>query len=215
MLVEIEEKEDKPRATKLILTADKTQACYEKCMRAGADQVIYKPLTLSQLSIIFSDTTLTTSSEQIEKYEHVDESLDEEDDEAFFFGESHVTTKLHGAVMEQFSPKSIYSYIGEVTIDEMKSFLLEYFQNLKDIRIEMTEFADARQWESLKKIAHSLKSSALIVGAQELSSHCESIEELNFDNTSEQQLTSAWHEINSSIEQLVYLLQMELNNNET
>jgi two-component system sensor histidine kinase BarA len=216
MLVEIEEKEDKPRATKLILTADKTQACYEKCMRAGADQVIYKPLTLSQLSIIFSDTTLTKSSAPIEKDLHIDTSLDDgEDDEAFFFGESQVTTKLHGAAMEQFSPESIYSYIGDVTADEVASFLLEYFQNLKDIRIEMTEFASIKQWENLKKAAHSLKSSALIVGAQELSSHCESLEELNFDHTSDQQLKSAWHEINSSIEQLVHLLQMELNNNET
>ncbi|MFT4733043.1 MAG: two-component system sensor histidine kinase BarA [Gammaproteobacteria bacterium] len=216
MLVEIEEKEDKPRATKLILTADKTQACYEKCMRAGADQVIYKPLTLSQLSIIFSDTTLTKSSAPIEKDLHIDTSLDDgEDDEAFFFGESQVTTKLHGAAMEQFSPESIYSYIGDVTADEVASFLLEYFQNLKDIRIEMTEFASIKQWENLKKAAHSLKSSALIVGAQELSSHCESLEELNFDHTSDQQLKSAWHKINSSIEQLVHLLQMELNNNET
>jgi signal transduction histidine kinase/HPt (histidine-containing phosphotransfer) domain-containing protein/ActR/RegA family two-component response regulator len=215
MLVEIEEREDKPRATKLILTADKTQACYENCMQAGADQVIYKPLTLSQLSIIFSCTVITKSSENIEDHTHINTNLDIENDEAFFFGESQVITKIPGAVIEQFAPESIYSYIGDMTSDEVHSFLLEFFQNLNDIRIEMTEFADTKQWKKIQKVAHSLKSSALIVGAQELSSNCENLEELDFDNTKEEQLISSWHEVNTSIERLTYLLQMELSNNET
>lgn len=148
MLVEIEEQEGRSRATKLILTADKTQVCYENCMQAGADQVIYKPLTLSQLSIIFSDITITKPSEQIEDLIHMDTNLEEdyeEDDEAFFFGESQVTTKIPGAPIEQFSRGSIFTYVGDITSDEVHSFLLEYFQNLKDIRIEMTEFADTKK----------------------------------------------------------------------
>ena len=111
--------------------------------------------------------------------------------------------------METFERDLLY------TSDEVHSFLLEYFQSLKDIRIEMTQFAETKQWDNLKKVVHSLKSSALIVGAQELSSNCESFEELDFDSTTEKKLISSWHEINISIERLTYLLEMELSNNET
>ena len=214
-LVEIEKKEDRPRAKKLILTADKTQMCYENCMQAGADQVIYKPLTLSQLSIIFSNSVIKKPTGQVE--EHIDKytNLDEEGDETFFFGESQVMTKIPGAPIVQFSPKSIFTYIGDMTSDEVHSFLLEYFQNLKNIRIEMTEFADTKNWESLKKVSHSLKSSALIVGAQELSGNCENLEKLDFNHTNEKKLRDSWHKVNTSINRLAELLVIELSNDAT
>lgn len=55
----------------------------------------------------------------------------------------------------------------------------------------------------------------MIVGAQELSSNCQNFEELDLDNSSEKQLISSWHEVNTSIERLAYLIQTELSNNET
>jgi two-component system sensor histidine kinase BarA len=72
ILRKIEDREGRPKAIKLILSAEKTQFCYESCIKAGADQVIYKPVTLSQLSIIFSD------NEFISSLDKVDEDLPEE-----------------------------------------------------------------------------------------------------------------------------------------
>jgi CheY-like chemotaxis protein len=215
ILREIEHKEGRPRATKLILTADKTQSCYESCIKAGADQVIYKPPTLSQLSIIFSDKGLIHSPEKIKKDAEEKTNLDEIEEDAFFFSESLDTKEKAKTVPDKFTPTSIYSFLGDISDEEAFSFLSEYSKNLKDIRIEMAEFTQNKQWKNLTAAAHSLKSSALIVGAKELSLLCENLEKLGFDGESGKRLKNAWAEVDSSTKQLIYLLQTELNNNES
>jgi HPt (histidine-containing phosphotransfer) domain-containing protein len=78
----------------------------------------------------------------------------------------------------------------------------------------MTGFANTKQWKKLTLAAHSLRSSALIVGAKELSLLCENLEGLDYKDRNRIELKKVWHKVDSSIKQLIYLLQKELNNNE-
>lgn len=217
MLVQIEEWEDRAKSTKLILTADKTQSCYDNCMQAGADQLIQKPLTLAKLSRIFSyiiPTNKTENTENNEKKTIQEANSTSQEDEFFFFDGNENSNQNSAATNYKFNSQALYDFIDDITTDEASSFLLEFCQNLKNIKIKMLNFVEKNQWHNLNKTLHSLKSSALIVGAQELSSLCANFEELSNQSKSTEQLKSAWNDVHTSIEQLIHILEVELSEDE-
>jgi signal transduction histidine kinase/HPt (histidine-containing phosphotransfer) domain-containing protein/ActR/RegA family two-component response regulator len=209
-LLQIEEWEDRPKSKKLILTADKSQTCHDNCMQAGADQVIQKPLTLAKLSRMFSYTDPIMTSEKNEKNTEHDAKTVSPDDEIFFYDGLEAASQNSVTVNSKFNAQALFDFVGDISAEEASSFLFEFCQNLKKIKIKMIILVERGQWDKLRKAVHSLKSSAMIVGAQELSSLCATLEKLSTQSRNEQQLKSAWDDVNASIEQLLQLLEVEL-----
>ncbi|MFQ3250704.1 MAG: two-component system sensor histidine kinase BarA [Glaciecola sp.] len=142
----IEKSKEQAPVQMIIITADKTDSCRDECMSAGCDEVLMKPLTIASLSAVFQKVS---NDELNSDYES--------------------KSKLSSDGTPLFNLHVLNNILGEVSEVELNEFLLEYEENLKVAFIDIVSAASLNEWLSVGSMAHSLKSSALIIGAKPLS----------------------------------------------
>ncbi|WJG10884.1 ATP-binding protein [Aliiglaciecola sp. LCG003] len=213
ILRECEQAENRSPATMIILTADKTQRCRDECLAAGADKILMKPLILKELSSLIkhycesikksdtipasASTTKVTSTTAnaviIDSDFFIDESEFEED----------LTEYDNDAVIDL---NCLYEIAGKLDKNEETQYLRQFAINLNKVFAEMNMAANTQNWLVLGKLAHSLKSSSMIVGARQLSLYCEKLEaQCNAELTSED-ILSLWITTRSLIDELINYL---------
>ena len=149
----IEKHQNRRACQMFIVTADKSQQCSDDCLAAGADEVIMKPLTLSSLSSLFETAQL-------------------------------LLRDVHEAKKPAAIPKASEIYrievlkdiLGEVSEQELKEFMAQYLLNFSQANEALSDAVIQADWKKVNGIAHSLKSSSLIIGAQGLSEVCAELE---------------------------------------
>ncbi|MFT4994789.1 MAG: two-component system sensor histidine kinase BarA [Paraglaciecola sp.] len=218
-LREIETHKQRKVAVMLVLTADKTQHCHQDCMAANADEVMFKPLRLDALSKLLDATAKTHGSAAISSPStdtfFSAKSLEETTSSDFLYIEPttdrpsrHLTSPS-----EQLTDLSVLiDCLGEIDDEERREFLLKYSQNLLINSGEMRAAMTDQHWKTLQRLAHSLKGSALIIGAHNLSKECAKIEQLLSQKNSaiEQQIAVYWRQTENTISQVYQELQTEL-----
>ena len=204
ILREIEQVEDRPVATMLILTADKTSRCSEECTSSGADQILMKPLVLRELAelIAAKEQQLATRPAVEEKPELKTALPDEEPDNTFNDTDFFIDERL---LDDQYETNSLLNLnqlrdiIGHIEPQEEKQYLQQFATNLDSVMANMEASAVAQDWIKLGKLAHSLKSSAMIVGAMQLRNQCELIEEASTHAPNVHRMSAMWQDVKQSI----------------
>ncbi|MFT6898234.1 MAG: two-component system sensor histidine kinase BarA [Paraglaciecola sp.] len=156
-LREIEKQQQREVAVMLVLTADKTQHCYQDCMSAGANKVIMKPLTLSALtkSIGIAEQALggTNIPSTLDKLSSSD-SLRASSPADFIFIEQNISKSSrypakHGRKATDFSV--LADCLGDIEIAQRKDFLQLYAKNLLKITEEMSQASTQKNWNTLQR----------------------------------------------------------------
>lgn len=200
-------------AKMLVLTADKTDKSLADCQNAGADDVILKPLTIEGLQ------SLLTSVDALQGAPEKEKSIDETSlaspsearspssraktattEESFFIDDGiHNDVEDRGMAIDL---EILKDFIGDVDKQDRNTFLSQFLHNLLKMQSDLSTFAETKNWNNLQKIAHSLKSSALIVGAKELSLQCETLEASCAEDASAETLKAHWQRVDAAIRQV-------------
>ncbi|WP_340679780.1 ATP-binding protein [Paraglaciecola sp.] len=208
ILREIEQSENRPAATMLILTADKTSRCNEECMKSGADKILMKPLILRELSqlIAAKEQQLLARAPANIECQITNESPDNHAEMVMNETDFFIDERVRESAKESHSLLNIAQLrdiIGDINPQEEIQYLKQFAMNLSKVMSNMELAAKSEDWPKLRKLAHSLKSSAMIVGALQLRNQCEMVEETSQQTASVQIMLSLWQDVQKSI----YILQ--------
>ena len=204
ILREIEQAEDRPVATMLILTADKTSRCSEECTKSGADKILMKPLVLRELAelIAAKEQQLLTRPPANKKPAVVTELPTKDNDITFndtdFFIDERILEDQQTS-NSLLNLDQLHDIIGHIDPQEELQYLQQFATNLSNVTANMDASAVAQDWSRLGKLAHSLKSSAMIVGAMQLRNQCEMLEEASEDSPTAHIMSSLWQDALQSI----------------
>lgn len=211
----LEESEQRPKSTMLILTADNSKQCQAHCNEVGVDRILMKPLTLQTLADLISrlnsEQSALTSSVETVTDEHDAENLLFEAD--FFDDSSEVNSKVDSTRV--FDIAALTEIVGDISPQEEYDYLCGFEQSLsKDLHI-MLDVVDVEDWQTLSKFAHRLKSSARIVGAYHLSQKCETVEHIGRQIPAEPLILLDWEEMKLAIEELITHIRKYLENHDS
>lgn len=149
----IEQLQHRHACQMFIVTADKTQSCFDDCLAAGANEVVMKPLTLSSLSSLFETAQ-------------------------FLLRDIHETkvpaSQSRDDIIYQIDV--LKDILGSVSEQELKDFMAQYLINFATATDSLSAAISQADWKKVGGLAHSLKSSSLIIGAQGLSRVCVELE---------------------------------------
>jgi signal transduction histidine kinase/HPt (histidine-containing phosphotransfer) domain-containing protein/ActR/RegA family two-component response regulator len=203
---QLEKQQGRPKTTIFIVTADNTTSCRDSCFDAGADKVLIKPLTFNSLRDLVGSVSPNDNNQQ--QHQHI-EALTEQDDEFYF---DNFIVIQEPKEQSNFSIETLYQLVGIDSTEELRDFLQEYKKNLCTVKLAMKHAVESQNWQVLGSKAHSLKSSANIVGAQKLSSLCENLEQSCKDDISNQNISTIWLHISENIAQVMMNIDRELSN---
>ncbi|ANB25716.1 hypothetical protein A6F57_11240 [Alteromonas stellipolaris] len=211
----LEESEQRPKSTMLILTADNSKQCQAHCNEVGVDRILMKPLTLQTLADLISrlnsEQSALTSSVETVTDEHDAENLLFEAD--FFDDSSEVNSKVDSTRV--FDISALTEIVGDISPQEEYDYLYGFEQSLsKDLPL-MLDVVDVEDWQTLSKFAHRLKSSARIVGAYHLSQKCETVEHIGRQIPAEPLILLDWEEMKLAIEELITHIRKYLENHDS
>ncbi|MDO6538583.1 ATP-binding protein [Alteromonas stellipolaris] len=211
----LEESEQRPKSTMLILTADNSKQCQAHCNEVGVDRILMKPLTLQTLADLISrlnsEQSALTSSVETVTDEHDAENLLFEAD--FFDDSSEVNSKVDST--RAFDISALTEIVGDISPQEEYDYLCGFEQSLsKDLPL-MLDVVDVEDWQTLSKFAHRLKSSARIVGAYHLSQKCETVEHIGRQIPAEPLILLDWEEMKLAIEELITHIRKYLENHDS
>jgi signal transduction histidine kinase/CheY-like chemotaxis protein len=204
ILREIEQAEDRPVATMLILTADKTSRCSEECINSGADKILMKPLILRELAelIAVKEQQLLTRPLANKKPAVVTELPTKDTDITFNDTDFFIDERLLENQQEANSLLNLdqlHEILGHIDPQEEIQYLQQFATNLNNVMSNMEAAAMSQNWIKLGKLAHSLKSSAMIVGAMQLRNQCEMIEEASELAPNANQMSALWQDVKQSM----------------
>lgn len=201
---QLEKQQGRSKSTIFIVTADNTKLCRYRCLDAGADQVLIKPLTINILfDLVGSVSKLDTTQAPILPTEEPKNNNDE-----FYFDEFESTHACDA--LSDFSIDTLYTMVGVDNTEELRDFLQEFMKNMNAVKLEMEHAFETQNWQVLGKKAHNLKSSASIVGAQILSSLCENLELSCKGDVANEEINTIWIQISKSISQVIVNIEREL-----
>lgn len=178
----IEKLQNRAPCQMFIVSADKTQTCLHDCLSAGANEVLLKPLTLLKLSSLFETAQLLKRDFQ----------------EATI----HAASPCEDTIYEIEVLKDI---LGDVSEQELQTFMSQYIVNFSSSVEEMSAAVLQEDWKKLSSLAHSLKSSSLIIGAQALSDTCERLEKAcntNPNTDNDESASVIWPELHTQLNNL-------------
>jgi len=201
---QLEKQQGRSKSTIFIVTADNTKSCSDSCFEAGADKVLMKPLTFNTLCDLVGSVSKCDTPQSQKQL--IDESINQNDE---FYFDDFVLTQA-SEELSDFSIDTLYKLVEIDNTDELRDFLQEYKKNLCTVKLEMEHAADTLNWRVLGNKAHSLKSSAYIVGAQILSSLCENLELSCKDDMSNESISKTWLQISECINQVMMNIDREL-----
>ncbi|MEW6128496.1 MAG: response regulator [Acidobacteriota bacterium] len=168
------------------VTANAMRGDKEKCLAAGMDYYISKPITMDALvSTIKEIGTVIQNSQQLNalnppsRYEANESAPEIEDSSVNHFEVIEIST-IENSIrcpIDQESLKELWNLGGEES-QELFEEIIQLF--LEDTPQRITSGRDALaagDLISLSKIAHSLKGSSAYIGAKVMSKHCQLLED--------------------------------------
>lgn len=126
----------------------------KRCEESGMDGFLLKPVALNDLKIA------------------LDQHLSDHSDEAVFFN----TSRMHDKTAEHLDLDQLRQLVGDDPVT-LVSLLENFRDGLKDQLSGITNTVEQQDWQSLRFLAHKLKSSSKSVGAGYLSGICLQMEE--------------------------------------
>jgi two-component system sensor histidine kinase BarA len=194
----IEETEFRIPTQVIVLTADKSEACQKACNKAGVNQVLIKPLSLPVLQKYLYDLNIFLQENEDElnqegelnELEHDFNDRDDifidtfNDDEDPYTTEQAIeasTNDAQNSEQQHDDPvpmdlSAIYKYVGEITDEELADFLGQFYDNLHQRHQVLLQAMEKKDYSSVHSSVHTIKSSALYIGAQALTDACQQLE---------------------------------------
>jgi CheY-like chemotaxis protein len=144
----------------IAMTAHAMEGDEEKCLEAGMDGYVSKPINQDRLFHTIWKSLKHTALKRTERLPHTGEPEDIPEKPAIETGELPAT--LPGI--------NIQDILKALNIDNdiFKRILIGFLENNKNTINKIKETLDKKDWESLRHLAHSLKGSAGNIGADEL-----------------------------------------------
>ncbi|WP_158969798.1 hybrid sensor histidine kinase/response regulator [Paraglaciecola sp. L3A3] len=230
ILREIEQVEQRPKCKMFILTADKSEQCQQELADVTVDKILIKPLEIPMLIELIKDidihlqtsndkqnnstpnldystnrpanSTFTEQDPSSEKDRLADDLLEDDSLEDYLF----IDEQLNHSPPQQHSIMDInrfYQIVGSISQQDTIDYLVGYSKHLADTTNNMQQAVESKNWQALKKLAHSLQSTAKIVGADLLSAECELLENHNSNSNSEQETIKIWNQTEKNINLLL------------
>ncbi|WP_445945830.1 ATP-binding response regulator [Shewanella sp.] len=233
----IEETEFRIPTQVIVLTADKSSECQQACSKAQVNQIFIKPLSLPVLQKYLCDLNLFLEEHQeqddplnnLDGLEHdftdrddifIDTFNDDEeqvneyliDSQESRVNKSPVIHPLNSQSTTQEQPapmdiKVIYKFVGDISDEEIDDFLTQFLGNLEQRHQALQQAFMDHDFNSVHSSVHTIKSSALYIGAQALSDACQKLE----NNTGNNQVDlveahQLWQHVEREIERLLAYL---------
>ncbi len=164
-----EEQKLKSRTPIVALTANALQGDRQRCIEAGMDDYLTKPLMMDSLATVVSDWTETTKKESVNDKHDIKTAIE-------FVTGSTTDSHLHTELLDI----EIVSQVMEMDTMDNNHFFQELLSDFrtnwdKDTSRLKTALEENDQ-ENVRKIAHRLKSSSGTIGAARLSAIVSDIE---------------------------------------
>jgi two-component system sensor histidine kinase BarA len=226
----IEETEFRLPTQIIVLTADKSESCQNACNKAGVNQVLIKPLSLPVLQKYLCDLNIVLQESEDDPNQEgdlFDLGGDYEDRDDIFIDifnndeenvdlNTHIDDAPQASDVAPMDINAIYKYVGEITDEELDDFLVQFTENLTKRHQGIAQAIGAQDFKNVHALAHTIKSSALYIGAQALSDACQQLESAaNKSNLDESFINQLWQVTEREIERLLaYLVARKTANGE-
>ncbi|WP_245597718.1 ATP-binding protein [Psychromonas aquimarina] len=154
-------------------TANAMQGEADRCLAAGMDHYISKPIELKKLGKLLAELLPKKETAHTRKKNSLETEVSKVKEEASENGpKSHI---LAGRGDGPIDTASLFDFLGDD--EEMHLEFLHSFVEQAHLLVEEIEKnTAAEQWKAAADVAHKMKSSALIVGAVSLGDLCETME---------------------------------------
>ncbi|MFC6441254.1 hybrid sensor histidine kinase/response regulator [Bowmanella sp. JS7-9] len=186
----IEHQQQRAHVIMVVLTADRTQACFDNSIKVGADDVLMKPLTLTSMMDFLMNSEGKWSQTQSVNHSH----------------------NLPGEMRVNESPYNIgalFRFTGDIAAEELREFMREFIRNMQHSFEELVAAVAHRKWADVERLAHSLKSSARAIGANQLQFEAEQLETICRENRPEDLRLLQWLEVKKQMERLLMVLRRD------
>jgi HPt (histidine-containing phosphotransfer) domain-containing protein len=101
----------------------------------------------------------------------------------------------------------IYKFVGDISDEEIDDFLVQFFGNLEQRHLALKQAFIDHDFVSIHSSVHTIKSSALYIGAQDLSDACQKLETLTSNNPIDlDEVQRMGHSVEHEIERLMAYL---------
>ncbi|MBE0365247.1 hypothetical protein PULV_a2010 [Pseudoalteromonas ulvae UL12] len=177
-LRKIERQQLREPAPIALLTADKTELSHSACERAGIDYIFIKPFMMEELKGFLEEIQASLAnacfiSDEGESDVLFSELVHEE------LGQNAEPEPSH-AVFEKtsknFDLNAIFQFVGDVETTELQVFIRQYVINLAERGTQLAHSLHNHNFKEIHKIAHTIKSSALYIGATRLNLMAQELE---------------------------------------
>jgi two-component system sensor histidine kinase BarA len=217
----IEETEFRLPTQIIVLTADKSESCQNACNKAGVNQVLIKPLSLPVLQKYLCDLNIVlkeSEDDPNQEGELFDLGGDYDDRDDIFIDifnndeenvdlNTHIDDEPQASDVAPMDINEIYKYVGEITDEELDDFLVQFTKNLIKRHQGIAQAIGAQDFKNVHALAHTIKSSALYIGAQALSDACQQLESAaKKSNLDESFINQLWQVTEREIERLLAYL---------
>lgn len=233
----IEETEFRLPTQIIVLTADKSEGCQNACNKAGVNQILIKPLSLPVLQKYLCDLNIFLQESEDDpdqagelndlggEYDDRDDIFidifnDEQDDVDLNAGidndlNADIDDEPQASTAAPMDINAIYKFIGEITDEELDDFLEQFTENLTKRHQQLILAIEVQDFKSVHASAHTIKSSALYIGAQALSDACQKLESAAASSLDATLIKQLWQVTEREIERLLaYLVARKTANGE-